>query len=225
MENDDVTAVWSNYNARLDELMQTSALLLRRSSLAATQTVLARLHRTLWFEILMNAIVVVLLGAFAADHARELSVLLASVVLDACAIAILASTVAQLSVAGIDFEEPVIAIARKVERLKLLRARTAMWTLTLAPLMWPALAVAGLRGLLNIEPIAAFGLPWLFANVAFGVAVLVAALWIARRYGSGERAALWFRRFSESISGNQVRAASTQLRALLQYEDKQPNAA
>ena len=62
MEIDDETAVWRKYNARLDELVQTNALLLRRSSLVVTQTVLDRLRRTLWFGILIDAIVVLLLG-------------------------------------------------------------------------------------------------------------------------------------------------------------------
>ncbi len=225
MENDDVTAVWRRYDARLDEMVQSNTLILRRSSLGVTQTVLDRLRRTLQLEILMNSIVVVLLGAFSADHARELPVFLASVLLDSYAIAILASTVAQLAAAAVNFEEPVIAIAQKVERLKLLRARTAMWTLTLAPLMWPALAVVGLRGMLHIEPIAAFGLAWLLANVACGVAVLVAALWLAQRYGRGAQTAPWFRRFAESLSGEDVLMATAQLKALLQYEDTRTNAA
>lgn len=224
MENDDVAAVWRTFDARLDELVQTQVLQLRASSLAVTQTVFDRLRRTLWFEILMNAVAVLLLGSFAADHARELPVVLASGVLDGCAIAILASTVAQLVLAGIDFDAPVIAIARKVERLKLLRARTAMWTLLLAPLMWPALAIVGVRAILRVDPLAVFGLPWLIANVLFGGAVLGAALWIGHRYGSGAGEASWFRRFSESISGKQVRAAAAQMHALLQYEGQSTRA-
>ena len=224
MENDDVAAVWRAFDARLDELVQTQVLQIRRSSLAETQTVVDRLRRTLWLEILMNAFVVLLLGSFAADHARELPVLLASGVLDGYAIAILASTVAQLALAGIDFEEPVIAIAQKVERLKLLRARTAMWALMLAPLMWPAIAIAGLRGILNVDPLAAFGLPWLIANVVFGGVVLLTALWLAQRYGSSAGEASWFRRFSESISGKQVSTATAQMHALLQYEGEHSSA-
>jgi hypothetical protein len=224
MELDAIAAIWRKYDARLDELVRSEALLQRRSSLVATQTVLDRLRRTLWFEIIIDSIVVWLLGSFSADHARELPVFLAGVVLDGYATAILAATVAQLVASFMDFDEPLIALARKAERLRLLRATTAMWTLLLAPLMWPALAIAGVRALLDVEPMSAFGLPWLLANVVFGVAVLAAALRLARRHGSGAQPDSWFRRFSDSISGKHVRAATDQLSALLQYEGNETSA-
>jgi len=221
MEPDDLTAVWRRYDERLNELVATNALILRRSSLMETRTTLGRLGRTLVYELVLAILAVVLLGAFAADHARELPVLAATAVLDVYAIAILAGTIAQYAHLGrIDFDAPVIAIARAVERLSLLRARQSLWTLALAPLMWPPLAIAATRGLLGIDAVAAFGMPWIAANVAFGVGVLALSVRLARRYGQGANAASWFRRLSASLSGHAVRSAALKLETLLRYEDE-----
>jgi hypothetical protein len=221
VENDDLTAMWRRYDTRLDELVWTNALILRRTSLAATRTTLGRFRRTLAYELLTNLLGVVLLGAFAADHVRDVPVFVATVVLDVYAIANLAGTIAQLAMVGrIDFGQPVMTIARSLERLKLVRSRQSMWTLLLAPLMWPALAIVAMRGLLGVDPVAAFGIPWILANVAFGLAMLALAVWLARRYGRRANAAPWFRRFSESLSGDAIRSAGAELETLKRYEDE-----
>jgi hypothetical protein len=221
MEIDDLTAVWRRYDERLNELVWTNALILRRSSLAAARTTLGRLRVTLTYELVLAVLAVLLLGTFAADHLRELPVLAATAVLDACAIATLAGTSAQLATLGrIDFDQPVMVIARAVEQLKLLRARQSMWMLGLAPLMWPPFAIAATRGLFGIDPVAAFGIQWIVANVVFGAAVLVLAVWLAHRYGRGANATPWFQRFSESLAGNAVRAAATKLETLQRYESE-----
>ncbi len=220
MESDDLTAVWRRYDARLNELVRTNDLMLRTSSLGATRTRLGQLRLTLVYELIVSAIAVSLLGAFAAGHAHELPVFAATGVLDVYAIAILAGTIGQLVTLGtIDFDVPVITIARTVDRLKLVRARQSMGTLVFAPLMWPPLAIVATRGLLGIDPVAAFGIPWIVANLVFGAAVLASGVWLARRYGRGANTSSWFRRFAESLSGNAVRTAAAELQTLQRYED------
>ena len=142
METDDVHAIWRRYDAKLEAALRLNDVLVRRLSLGGAQTGLGRLARYLWAELAGDALAVFLIGGFAADHAREPWVLGAAAVLDAYALAIVAAVVAQLvALARIDYDEPVFAIARAVDRLRLLRARAAMATLLLAPLMWPPLAI------------------------------------------------------------------------------------
>ena len=225
MERDELSGLWQKYDARLDELTRTNALLLRRSSLAAAQTGLGRLSGKLRLEFAIDVLAVLVLGSFAAAHVREWAILLAAMALDAYAIAILAATVAQLVALGrIDYDEPVIAIAQAVERLRLLRARKTLWILALAPLMWVPLLLVGLRGFFGIDPVAVLGLRYIAANAAFGAAVLAGAVWTARRY-AGSAGPAWLRYFSETLSGAEVRAASQQLAALTRYEADESAAA
>jgi hypothetical protein len=225
MEHDELSDLWQKYDARLDELTRTNELLLRRSSLAVAQTALGRLSVMLRLELAIDVLAVFFLGDFAAAHVRELPILLATAALDAFAIAILAATIAQLrALAAIDYDQPVIAIARAVERLRLLRARKAVGILAFASLMWVPLLIVGLRGLLGVDPIAALGVPYFAANAALGAAVLAGALWAARRYAGSARP-LWLRYFNETLSGAEVRAASKQLAALARYDTDESTAA
>jgi hypothetical protein len=219
VEHDDIQATWRRYDRQLAATLRFNDLLVRQASLHGTQTALGRLGRTLWFELAADAFAVFLLGGFAADHAGDRGVLAASVALDVYAIAILGAVVAQLvALAKIDYDEPVLPIARAVDRLRLLRARVALWTLLVAPLMWPALAIVGLRAFAGADAVAFFGLPWVFANLAFGATVLAAGLFAARRYASGLPAASLLRRFFDTLSGNDARAAAQQLDTLVRYE-------
>jgi hypothetical protein len=152
---------------------------------------------------------------------HEPVVLAAGVTLHIYAVAITIAVVAQLvALARIDYDEPVFAIARAVDRLRLLRARAAMWTLVFAPLMWPPLAIVGLRAFLGLDAMAAFGLPWLAANVAFGLAVLAGALVLARRYGKDLSRSSLLGRAVDSFSGSAVRRAAEGLDTLLRYENE-----
>jgi hypothetical protein len=57
-----------------------------------------------------------------------------------------------------------------------------------------ARAIVATRELLGVDPIASFGMPWIAAYIAFGVAALAVAVWLARRYGRGAHAGPWFKR-------------------------------
>jgi hypothetical protein len=111
-----------------------------------------------------------------------------------------------------------VTVARAVDRLRLLRARAAMWTVLFAPLMWPPLAIVALRGFFHLDALAEFGLPWLAANVAFGLAVLAGALVLARRYGKNLPPSSPLRRAFDNLSGSAVRVAADSLDALVRYE-------
>jgi hypothetical protein len=219
MASDDLQALWRRQDDELASVVRFNAVLVRRASLGATQTALGRLAIALRFELVLDALAIFMIGGFEADHAREPAVLAAAVTLHVYAVAITIAVVAQLvALARIDYDEPVFTIARTVDRLRLLRARAAMWTLVFAPLMWPPLAIVGLRGFFGIDALAAFGLPWLAANVAFGVAVLAGALVVARRYGKNLSPSSPLRRAFDSLSGSAVRSAAASLDTLERYE-------
>jgi hypothetical protein len=143
----------------------------------------------------------------------------AAVPLDLYALAILAAGIAQyVSVAQMKYDVPVAAIARALDKAKLLRARTALWTIVLAPLMWTPLIIVTLRALGGIDTISAFGPWWVAANLAFGFAVLAAALVIARRGRSKAASSSLFGRAMDVLSGRPMRMAAEQLEALRRYE-------
>ena len=163
--------------------------------------------RELVIELTINVLGVGLIGYFASQHAGELKFLLPAIVLDVYAVGLVIAGARQLADArAIRYDAPVVEIQRKLEVLHLRRVRSIIGTLLFAPLMWVPLLIVGARGFFGLDVYAA-GIPWLAANVAFGLAVIPLAVWVARRYGARLGASPWMRELADTIAGRTLAEA------------------
>jgi len=139
--------------------------------------------------------------------------------LDLCAILLLALRIRQLTIlARIDYGAPILAMQKTLAELRIDRIRTTMLTLVVAPLLWPPLLVVGFKALLGVDAYAAFGLPWLLANLAFGVLVILVARWIARRYAGRFDSSPLAQRLMRDLAGYNLSAAMDKLSSLAAFE-------
>lgn len=218
MELDDLQEMWRGYDARLDASLALNERLLRRASLGGTQTALGRLALGVRIELAADAIALLFIGGFAADHVREPGPFAAAAVLGVATLAlVIALATALVAIGRIDFDAPVVAIAGSLDRLRLLRAWTVFATLAVSPLLWTPLLIVALRAFAGVDAIAAFGLPYVAANLAVGVALLAVASLVARRAGANPHAPSPYRRLLDVLAGYEVRAARKQVDALARY--------
>ena len=181
------------------------------------QSPLYQLRRGIVFELIVNLAGVVLIGAFIGDHARESKFLIPAIVLDAYAIGLVIATVRQLAMLGtVNFGEPVITVQRRLQQLRLLRIRTTLGMLLFAPLMWLPLLIVGARALWGADVYAA-GSAWLIANLAFGLAVIPLAIWLAKRYGARLQQSSALRALADEIAGRSLMAALRDLQMLREF--------
>jgi hypothetical protein len=219
MELDEMEALWLQRNRELEASMRLNTTLLRQWNLRAADTAIRRFARGVWFELAANAIAVVLLGSFAADNLHEFRFLVPAAALGVYAIALLIAGVRQLVLAQrIDFDEPVVAVQKSLEELRIRRIHVTLWTLLFAPLMWLPMLIVLLRGLLGVDAYAVFAPSWLVANALFGLAVIPLAIWLARRYGLRLAAATPMRRLADEIAGRSLSSALGSLDALRRFE-------
>jgi hypothetical protein len=217
MELEEIKALWAQSNRKLEASMRLNAVLLQEWNLRQTDTSLKRLARGIRFELIMNVIAVVLLGAFAANHVREPQFLVPAILLDVYAIALVAAAGRQLGAIGaVDYDEPVVAIQRKLEELRLMRIRTTLWTLLYAPFMWLPLAIVALRAFFGVDLYAA-GWGWLAANALFGLAVIPVAIFLAKRYGDRLAAYSPLRALADTIAGRDLAEALDSLGAIRRF--------
>jgi hypothetical protein len=226
VELDDARALWSAYGTRLEAQSRTIAQLARTSAAAAAETAIGRLTRGVRIEVALNAIVVVLLGSFLAGHIAETSTTLATAAVDIYAIAILAASVAQaVLLARIRYDGPLFDVAQAFDRVRAIRARATFWTLVTAPLAWAPLAVITIRVLFGADALSGFGgWSWVAANAAFGIAALLAAIVLARRYlasGGGDARLV---RMANVLTGASFGAARERLAALRGYAAEEGDA-
>jgi hypothetical protein len=215
MELDALKAAWREHERKLDASVALNLHVARALELDRTRKAVRRSAALPLFELVCDAILVLLFGSFVGDHWREAAMLAPGLALLVGAIALVAVGLRQLALAaGIDYDAPVVAIQRDVERLAALRLAKIRAILLAVPLVWPLLLIVGTKGLLGIDAYAAFGVPFVAAQFAFGVVALLALVALGRHFSSR---AFW-RRLRNDVVGANLAAARTRLATIEGFE-------
>jgi hypothetical protein len=218
---DDLRTKWADHDRKLDASLRLNRRLLTAMTLDRARRPLRRFAIYLVLEVLLGVVTVVLLGSFLYDHLGAARFVIPAAALDLGAIGLLRSTIVQLmQTLQIDHGDPVAAVQRRIEVLRMQRSRYVRWILIASPLIWTPLAIVLLQGVLGIDAYVVPGVPWLIANLAFGVVVLAAALWISSRYGERLGRHPLLHRLARSLAGYHLHAAAGHLEALSAFEDE-----
>lgn len=219
MELDQLKTAWVAQQERLDNSLQLNATLLAQLNLGRARRSLTGISAELGFEIAGLAAIMLFTGSFAVDHTREPRFWVPAVALWAYALGVLISVVRQLvETRGVDFDEPVVAIQLRLERLRLRRAKIVGWLLAFGPLFWLPGAIVALRGLFGIDVYANVSANWIAANAALGLAVIPLCVWIARTFGGRLGAAPMTRSVVDAIAGNCIAEALQSVEATRRFE-------
>jgi hypothetical protein len=219
MELDEMKTLWAELDRRID--VRIGQRMHKELALGKVRSALRRLAGMPVLELGVDILAVVLFGAFLAEHIHIVRYAVPAIVLHVAAVLKLASTVYQLAIIGrIDYAAPVVAIQRQLAALRAFRIRTTMWVLLLAPLLWTPLAIVAARALLGLDLYRAFGPAWIALNLAFGVAVLALALWIARRHAGALQRSRFLARLADDIAGRSLVAATSYLDEIAHFEDE-----
>jgi hypothetical protein len=194
--------------------------LLQQSNLTKVDTLLGRLKRGLIFELVMSVTVVGALAYFGYQHLRQPQFVIPAALLYLYALIYLIAVARQLTqVAGVDYDEPVVAIQKKLEELRLARIRTTLYALLFAPLMWLSILIVGMLVLFGVDVYEYASAAWLVGNVLFGLAVIPVAIVFARRYGPRLRRSTPMRRLADTIAGQTLCEARASLDSIRRFGD------
>lgn len=219
MKLDDLREELRAGDARAEKSVRIDLAKLRQKGLRATGSAMRRLRAWLWVELAVNGLAVLWLGSFAADRAREPRFLFAAIPLHVVALAHSVFAVHQLAtLQRLDLAGPLVAIQRRLERLRIGRIRMTKWTFLLAPLLWAPLLVVTLRGVLGVDAYATLDRAWLGANVVFGLAFIPVMLWASRRLGDRFEGSPLLGRVLRDIAGRNLAAAQGFLDELARLE-------
>ncbi len=219
MEFDDFKLLWNEYDRKLAASLRLNTFLLQQANLGPVKGWMRTVVRGHVFELIVNAIAIFLIGSFAADHAGEARFLLPSVALGIYAVLLVAESIRQMvAIHAIDYEEPVVAIAKKLEQLRIKRIAIVKWTLFTAPLLWIPLLIVCLRGFFGIDAYAALGAGYLAANLALGLSIIPLALWVSRRYATRFERSSLVRSLMDDVTGRSLMAALESLSTIRRFE-------
>lgn len=116
---------------------------------------------------------------------------------------------------ALDHAGPVLVLQQAVERLRLAEARAVLWALLGGVVVWLPLPLVLVEALGGPPLLGQVDGAWLAANLAFGLAVLMAAVWWARgATGNSPFAG----RLADALAGRSLQRARAALQELAAFE-------
>jgi len=184
MELDVVKEKWAEHDRKLDLSIRLNRQILMAANRRRLRSPVLRFAFFVGLGGLLGLTGCVILGQFIYRHWAEPRFALAAVVLDVWVIATVAAAVRQMAMAmAVDYGQPITAIQKQLESLRLLRIRIIQWALLTGQVVWwiPFLIVA-LKGFWGADAYQVFGETFLLANLAVGLAMIPLAIWAVRRF-------------------------------------------
>ncbi len=223
MELDDLRKQWEGLDQQLDGVLRLNRRALETRVLDKASSAMSRLGWTLAAELALDVVALLLTGSFLADRVHQARFLVPGLVLHAFAIAQIATLVRQIvATRRIDYGAPLLEVQKQIGALRASRTRTTMWTLLLAPLLWTPLLIVALEGFAGVDAYASLGVPYLAANLAFGLAVLALALLLSRRYADRLPGSPLATRLMRDLAGINLATATGFLDSLSRFEQDAP---
>ncbi|MCG8468240.1 MAG: hypothetical protein MJB57_08515 [Gemmatimonadetes bacterium] len=166
---------------------------------------MTRLELGLWLELIASLGVCFLTGGYLFENFGTLRYAIPGLALHGAVLTMVVLSARQLyAVSRVDYSEPVVVIQRRLAELRVSRVRSEGAMLIAAPLLWTPLAIVGAHGVFGLDLYAAFGAPWIVVNFGLGVAVLLLAIWLSRRYGERARESALARRVADGLAGRSL---------------------
>lgn len=223
MQLDDLKEAWAAHGALLKQSLAIDERLLREVLLRKVRFALAPYVLGRGLEVVLGVAATLAVASVLAAHAAEPLYLAVAGVLAAFAVGVVAlSAYLLVSALQLDYGGPVTAIQRDVERIRLAEYRAFKWALLGGVLLWLPAALVLFEALTGVAALARVDLPWLVANLAFGLVVLALGQALSRKYverpGLGPRA----RRLADAVSGRGLRSAAGHLAELSRFEREGP---
>ena len=211
MELDVLKEKWAEHDRKLDISIRLNWQLLTMLNMQRLRSPLRRFAVLVGLGALPGLALAGWLGQFIFNHWAEPRFALPAILLDMWAIAMMAASIRLMATAfGIDYSQPVAAIQRQVESLRVLRIRVTEWALLTGQLVWwiPALIVA-LKAFWDVDAYRACGTAFLAVNVAFGLALIPLLMWASPKFGD---------RIGREFAGYNLNAAKGFLEHLRAFE-------
>jgi hypothetical protein len=123
-----------------------------------------------------------------------------------------------VSVRRLDYGQSVTAIQRQLEGIRLAEYRAIKWAILGGVVVWLPAPLVLFETLTGIDVLGHVHLPWLAANLVFGVVLLTVGQMLSAKYVERAGAAPWARRLMEALSGSGLRSAASHLAEITKFE-------
>lgn len=216
---DELRNEWLDRSRRIDERLRLSAHLLRDDWLERQRDRMWKAGSSGKFSMAAYIATLVLLGHFLGTHANQPALFGTALIIDMWVIATGIAHVRQRqALRNLDFGLPILELRARVEALRIARIRLFNIAFLTGQIVWwiPLIVViAGASGAnLYLSPQFRIYAAW---NIAFGLAFIPFAIWMARRYGGRLSKSSIVRHIADSIAGRDIAVARDVLEKLRRF--------
>ncbi len=223
MQLDDLKEAWAAHGTLLERSLAIDERLLREVMLRKVRFALA--PYVLWraLEVALGIAALLVVMPILAAHVTEPRYVVVAGALAVFTVGITALS-AYLLVNGLqlDYGGPVTAIQRDVERIRLVEYRALKWAVLGGVLVWLPAVLILFEAVSGVDALARVDLPWLFANLLFGLVVLALGQVLSRKHVERPDLAPWARRLVDAVSNQALRSAAGHLAELSRFEREEP---
>jgi hypothetical protein len=219
---DILKAKWAEQDRKLDSSIRLNRRLLMTIQLNSVQSPLRRFSYLTGMGVLLGFGTLLILGGFIHRHWAEPRFALPATALHIWVIGYVAASIAQIAMAlQIDYSKPVASIQRQIESLRALRLRMIRWALLSGQLVWwiPFLIVV-LKGVWDVDAYQALSTRYLIINIALGVALIPAAVWVSKKFGDRMDRSPSLQWLMRELAGYNITEASRFLANVAQFEQE-----
>lgn len=225
MQFDDLKEAWATHGTMLERNLAINVRLLREVLLHKALFAIA--PYVLWraLEVALGFMALVVVMSVLATHVTEpryavvggTLAVLTGVITALCAYLLVKSL-------KLDYGKPVTEIQREVEHMRLVEYRALKWALLAGMVAWLPAGLVLFEALTGVDALTRIDLPWLIANLVFGLALLALGHLLSRRYVERPDLGPRARRLVEALSGRALRSAAGHLAELAKFEREEPPA-
>jgi hypothetical protein len=210
LDLDDFKAKWAEQDKKLDEILLLNRRLLQTTSLNKSRAALRWMTVFLALETMGWLAVVMWLGNFIYAHWGAWLMVAPGIACDLYAISLLAGAIRVMATAQqVDYNGPVSAIQRQLEKLRMLRIRLTQWGILAGVVLWAPFAIVVLN--------ASYSAAWLAANLVFGLALSLLVYWLSKRFSDSIERSPFIQRMLRNIGGRSLAAAEVYLGELANW--------
>jgi len=223
MELDEMKQAWRELGERVERSGALARQVQVELKLDKTRSAL---RRWLWLPATEFAFGLVMLWIAGFFLAKNFAVVgsapggaIPSVLLLLLAMATIGVSIRQFAlIGGIDFTLPVVAIQRRLSAARALRIRMSQCDLLFGLPLWPVFLVFALQCAGGYANYRALDPAWLVWNALFGLALAVALVFVARRFGGRLSRSPVLGKLAEEIAGRGLVTAMGHLDELARFE-------
>lgn len=222
MNLDDLRREWAARDNALVENLRINNRLLRENWIAQNMGDIRVKGWLAQVELLLWLPCIALMGWFNAQHWGQWAFFIPGVLLQAWFTLMPVLSIRQrIALQSVDYSQPVLALQREIETLKMRRMFTLKWAFLIGQVIWyiPFLIVffKGVFGV-NLYLKGRWVEDFMLINVACGIAFIPLAVWASRVFAPKLEGKPWFQKFTDNLAGRDMMAAREFLERLARFE-------